>query len=177
MLLELRPGARLVSYLHNSRLSEGFETNVASLTTAASIKGESSLFSMPLPSRRSRRSFTDMALHRVRTLVVSSDAFLNTRQEQIITLAEQSRLPTIHATRRAVVLGGLTSYGVATNLTNDMYRLAGVYAGQILNGAEPGESPVTLPTLFELVINDRIAKALRIAVPRRLLSRADKLID
>jgi len=177
MLLELRPGARLVGYLHNSRLSEAFETNVASLTTAASIKGESSLFSMPLPSRRSRRSFTDMALHRVRTLVVSSDAFLNTRQEQIITLAEQSRLPTIHATRRAVVLGGLTSYGVATNLTNDMYRLAGVYAGQILNGAEPGESPVTLPTLFELVINDRIAKALRTAVPRRRLSRADKLID
>ena len=152
MLLELRPGARLVGYLHNSRLSEAFETNVASLTTAASIKGESSLFSMPLPSRRSRRSFTDMALHRVRTLVVSSDAFLNTRQEQIITLAEQR--PTIHATRRAVVLGGLTSYGVATNLTNDMYRLAGVYAGRILNGAEPGESPLTLPTLFELVIRE-----------------------
>jgi hypothetical protein len=58
------------------------------------------------------------------------------------------------------------SYGVPTNLTNDMYRLAGVYAGRILNGAEPGESPVMLPTRFELVINDRTAKALRIAVPR-----------
>jgi hypothetical protein len=34
-----------------------------------------------------------------------------------------------------------------------------------------------LPTRFELVINDRTAKALRIAVPRRLLSRADEIID
>jgi putative ABC transport system substrate-binding protein len=58
-----------------------------------------------------------------------------------------------------------------------MYRLAGVYAGRILSGAEPGESPVMLPTRFELVINDRTAKALRIAVPRRLLSRADEIID
>jgi hypothetical protein len=45
-----------------------------------------------------------MAPHRVRTLVVSPDAFLNTRQEQIIALAKQSRLPTIYATRGAVVL-------------------------------------------------------------------------
>jgi ABC-type uncharacterized transport system substrate-binding protein len=37
LLLELRYGARLVGYLDNSCLSEAFETNVASLTTAASI--------------------------------------------------------------------------------------------------------------------------------------------
>ena len=91
--------------------------------------------------------------------------------------ADSQWLPTIYATRGAVVLGGLMSYGVPTNLTNDMYRLAGVYPGRILNGSESGESPVTLPTRFELVINGRTAKALRIAVPRRLLSRADEIID
>lgn len=60
-------------------------------------------------------------------------------------------------------------YGVPTNLTNGMYRPAG--------GAKPGESLVMLPTRFELVINDRTAKAFRIAVPRRLLSRADEIVD
>jgi putative ABC transport system substrate-binding protein len=70
-----------------------------------------------------------------------------------------------------------TRAGVPTNLTNDTYRLAGVYAGRILDGAEPGESLVMPPARFELVINDRTAKALRIAVPRRLLSRADEIID
>jgi putative ABC transport system substrate-binding protein len=72
------------------------------------------------------------------------------------------------------VLGGLMSYGV---LTNDMYRLAGIYAGQILKGATPAETSVVLPTRFELVINDSTAKALRIAVPRRLLIRADGVIE
>jgi putative ABC transport system substrate-binding protein len=106
--------------------------------------------------------------------VVSPDPFLTTRQEQIIALAAQSRLPTIYAVRGAVILGGLMSYGL---LANDMYRLAGIYAGQILRGEIPAESPVTLPTRFELVINNRTAGALRITIPRRLLARADAIIQ
>ena len=39
LLLELRPGASLVGYLDNSRLSRAFETNVENVTTAARIKG------------------------------------------------------------------------------------------------------------------------------------------
>jgi putative tryptophan/tyrosine transport system substrate-binding protein len=150
---------------------------VGSLTTAASIKGRELVVFDAATEEEVETAFTDMALHRVRVLVVSPDAFLSTRQEQIVALAEQSRLPTIYATRGAVVLGGLMSYGVLTNLTNDMYRLAGTYAGRILNGAAPAESQVMLPTRCELVINDRTAKALRITVPRQLLSRADEIID
>ena len=119
-------------------------------------------------------AFTAMALNRIRVLVVSPDAFLITRQEQIIALAAQSALPTIYATRGAVMLGGLMSYGV---LSHDMYRLAGVYAGRILQGATLAEPPAMPPTRFELVINNRTAKALRITVPRRLLSRADEVIE
>jgi putative tryptophan/tyrosine transport system substrate-binding protein len=179
LLLELRPGATLVGYLDNSRLSGVFETNVGGLTTAARIKGRELVVFDAATEPEVETAFTDMALQRVRLLVVSPDAFLSTRQEQIVALAAaaQSGLPTIYATRGAVVLGGLMSYGVPNDLTNDMYRLAGIYAGRILNGAAPAESPVMLSTRFELVINDRTAKALRITVPRRLLSRADEIID
>ena len=177
LLLELRPGARLVGYLANSRLSGAFETNVGSLTAAASIKGRELVVFDAATAQEVETAFTDMALQRVRLLVVSPDAFLSTRQEQIVALAAQSRLPTIYAARGAVLLGGLMSYGVLTNLTNDMYRLAGNYAGRILNGAAPAEASVMLPARCELVINDRTAKALHITVPRQLLSRADETID
>src|SRR5262249_41540075 len=174
LLLELRPGARLVGYLDNSRLSGAFETNVESVTTTARIKGRELVVFDAGTEREVETAFTRMALQRVRALVVSPDPFLTTRQEQIIALAAQSALATIYATRGAVVLGGLMSYGTRTN---DMYRLAGIYAGRILKGETPAESRVVLPTRFELVINNRTARALRITVPRRLLARADEVIE
>jgi putative ABC transport system substrate-binding protein len=174
LLLELRPGAPLVGYLDNSRLSEAFETNVGDVTTAARIKGRELVVFDAATEQEVETAFTNMALQRVRALVVSPDPFLTTRQEQIIALAALSVLPTIYTARGAVMFGGLMSYGV---LTNDIYRLAGIYAGRILKGATPAESPVMVPTRFELVINNRTAKALRIAVPRRLLIRADEIID
>jgi len=110
----------------------------------------------------------------VRSLVVGPDAFLMTRQEQIIAFAAQNTMPTIYATRGAVMLGGLMSYGV---LTNDMYRAAGVYAGRILQGTAPAELSVVLPMRFELVIDKTTAKALRIRLPGPLLARADHIIE
>jgi putative tryptophan/tyrosine transport system substrate-binding protein len=174
LLLELRPGASLLGYLDNSRSSGAFETNVESVTAAARIKGRELAVFDAGTEQEVETAFTLMALQRVRALVVSPDPFLTTRQEQIIALAAQSRLPTIYAVRGAVMLGGLMSYGL---LANDMYRLAGIYAGRILKGEIPAESPVMLPTRFEFVINNRTATALRITVPRRLLARADEIIE
>jgi putative ABC transport system substrate-binding protein len=174
LLLELRPGASLVGYLDNSRLSGTFETDVENVTNAARIKGRELVAFDAGTEREVETAFTQMALQRVRALIVSADPFLTTRQEQIIALAAQSGLPTIYTGRGAVVRGGLISYGV---LTDDMYRLAGIYAGQILKGTTPAESPIMLPTRFELAINNRTARSLRITVPRRLLIRADEIID
>ena len=174
LLLELRPGARLVGYLDNSRLSANFETNVENITAAASLKGKELVVFDAGTEQEVEIAFTQMALRRVRALVVSPDPFLISRQQQIIALSAQSALPTIYAARGAVLLGGLMSYGV---LTNEMYRAAGIYAGRILQGAAPAELPILLPTRFELVINSRTARTLRITVPRRLLIRADEIID
>jgi len=173
LLLELRPGAPLIGYLDNSGASETFERNMADIAKTARSRGRDLLVFEAATEQEIESAFTAMALQRVRALVVSSDPFLTTRQEQIIELAARSTVPAIYATRGPVMLGGLMSYGV---LSNDTYRLAGIYAGRILNGEAPAEPSIMLPKRFELVINTRTARALRISVPRRLLSRADEII-
>ena len=88
--------------------------------------------------------------------------------------AARSRLPTIGYDTQFALSGGLLSYGPMS--VESSPRLAG-QIDKILKGTMPADLPVEQPTKFELVINLKTAKALRLTIPQSLLVRADQVIE
>jgi putative tryptophan/tyrosine transport system substrate-binding protein len=68
----------------------------------------------------------------------------------------------------------LISYGPSEQ---EIYELSARYLVKILQGAKLTDLPVEQPTKFDLVINLKTAKALRLTIPQSLLLRADHVIE
>ena len=83
-------------------------------------------------------------------------------------------MPTMCPYRDYVDAGGLMAYTV--DLAELLRRMARDVQ-EVLNGAKPGDIPIYQPTKFELLINQKTAKILGLALPPALLSRADEMIE
>ena len=76
--------------------------------------------------------------------------------------------------RESVDAGGLIAYGSSVT---DLARRAAHYVDRILKGATPADLPVERASKFELGINLKTAKALRLTIPPSLRQRADYIIE
>ena len=94
--------------------------------------------------------------------------------ELTIGSALKNGLPSFSNQKSIVLAGALTSYSAS-----NAERARGIagYVDRILKGAKPGDLPVQQPSIFELVVNLKTAKALGLAMPATLMARADEVIE
>ena len=92
----------------------------------------------------------------------------------IVELIRQLRLPAILTYREQAEFGGLMSY--SWDLRSALRRNA-MQAAEILRGANPGDMPYFQEQRFELVINLRTAKELRLEIPAELVASAATVIE
>jgi putative ABC transport system substrate-binding protein len=120
------------------------------------------------------RAFQAAARRRTGALLVLDDFLLTRHIRQIAALTAKSRLPAMAGIAEFAEAGGLIVYG--PNFP-DISRRAAIFVDKILKGAKPADLPVEQPTKFELVINLKTAKALKLTIPQSVLARADEVIE
>lgn len=174
LLHDLVPKAVRIGVLVNPTNLPNAETTLRSIREAARALGLQVAILNASTSREIDAAFDALVRDRADALFVNADVFFASQAVQFATLAAHYGIPAAYDTREFAEVGGLMSYG--TNVP-DTFRQVGVYTGQILKGAKPGDLPVVQATKFEFVINMKTAKTLGIDVPLGLSAAADELIE
>jgi len=126
-----------------------------------------------VPAPDLSRAFQIAVKQRVGAVISTSVPGLSDYRKQIVDLAIKNRLPLMSETASAVETGGLAFYGAKAD---EILTRAASYIDKILKGAKPADLPVEQPTKFELVINLKTAKQIRLTIPPNVLARADRVI-
>jgi putative tryptophan/tyrosine transport system substrate-binding protein len=90
------------------------------------------------------------------------------------TLAVKSRLAAVSYFREFALAGGLISLGADQA---DIFRTVAGYVDRVLKGAKTTDLPVQQVTKFELVVNQKTARALGLTLSPMFLTRADEVIE
>jgi putative tryptophan/tyrosine transport system substrate-binding protein len=155
-------------------------TIIASISQFASIQSVAPSLGVelsPIDTREAgdiERSVAGFAREANSGLIVVTGTSASMRRALITSLAARYRLPAVYPFRYYASAGGLIAYG--PDLL-DAYRRAAGYVDRILRGEKPADLPVQNPNKYELIINLKTAKALRLDLPPILLARADEVIE
>jgi putative ABC transport system substrate-binding protein len=172
ILKEAVPGVSRVVVLMETSMKHG--DDLPEVSSAAHALGlEPILLEVSDPANY-EAAFADGMARGANGIAVMASPYFNANRARLIELAQRHRLPSIWEAGIFVRDGGLLSYG--PNFP-DMYRRSVGYVARILKGADPAELPVEQPTLFELFVNLKTAKALGLTIPPAILARADEVIE
>ena len=173
LLHELLPKSVRLALLVNP-LNPSAQNTIAESQRAAHAIGRELISVGASTKAELETAFAEIDGQRAGGIVVWQEVYFASERSLIVSLAARYAIPSIYGARIFTEIGGLMSYGADRN---EVFRLAGTYAGKILQGMKPADLPVQAPTKYELVINLKTAKTLNLLIPPTLLATADEVIE
>ena len=120
-------------------------------------------------------AFAAIRRDNLESILLPPEPLVRSKREAIGDFAQRHGLPlAVVGPARFLPPGGLIAYSPASS---EYPRLTARYVDEILKGAKPGDLPIQQPTLFELTVNLKTAKALGLKLPTSILTSATEVIQ
>jgi putative ABC transport system substrate-binding protein len=173
LLHELLPRLRRVTVIANPAHA-GAEFELQACDDAARQLGVAIHRAVVRNPAELEESLSEIVSGKSDAVSVIPDPLVIQRRQRIIDFAAAQRVPVISGWKIFAESGALCTYG--PRLT-ESHRRAAYYIDRILKGMKPADLPIERPTVFELVLNLKAAKALDVTLPQSVLVRADEVIE
>jgi putative tryptophan/tyrosine transport system substrate-binding protein len=173
LLKEAAPHIRRVALLSTTPGAGGHETQLADAQrTARQVAVEVTPYRSANPSQL-RESLQGMLHDGMDALLTFQGGLALSNRQLIVDFAAEHRLPAVYQSVLFPEAGGLMSWAPDQN---EQMRRAVRTVDRILQGARPGDLPITHPAKYFLTINLSAAKRIGLSLPAHLLQRADRTI-
>lgn len=171
LLKELLPQARKVAVFANDQTLD----QLAVAEHAAKALGFAlHVVQFTQPPFDYEAGFADALRARSHAVLVLGSALFVPARRTIPQLALRAKLPSVFHHAQWAEAGGLMAYGF--NFTT-VWRTGAEIVAKILRGAKAADIPMEQPTVYELAINLKTAKALGINIPQSLQVRVDTFFE
>lgn len=174
LLKQAVPTASQVAVLWQGAASTGSLSFVAEVQAAAQAMKVRLDHHIALNPAELDKAITAIDKSAAQALLITGGPLFAARREQLAQFTARRRLPAIGFDARFPEAGGLMGYGPNAL---DLARRAAVLVDKILKGAKPGDLPVEQPTVYELVVNLKTARALGLVIPQSVLVGASRVIE
>jgi putative ABC transport system substrate-binding protein len=173
LLHQVLPHARRIAFLRNPNNASISQQSAAGQEAAAKVGVHLEPFDARNPAQ------IDESLRAIQrsapgAILIASDQLFLTEKARVASAIRKAKIPAMFPWKEYHERGVLMSYGPDLK---DVTRRTATYIAKILKGAKPSDLPVEEVSKFDLVIDMRIARELKIKVPQEVLFRANEVIQ
>jgi putative tryptophan/tyrosine transport system substrate-binding protein len=119
-------------------------------------------------------AFGEMDRHPPDAILLVADSLTVINHQAVFDYAAAHHLPDMEELDFLAHIGGLMAYSIDQN---EVFERLAAQSDRILQGAEPADLPLELPTRFRFSINLKTAQSLGLTIPEAIQLRADEVIE